>query len=59
MKTRAVRLYGKNDLRLEEFELPRPKDDGIHSDRNRDLVCQIDGTADPHDGLRRAEGDVI
>ena len=22
MKTRAVRLYGKNDLRLEEFELP-------------------------------------
>ena len=23
MKTRAVRLYGENDLRLEEFELPR------------------------------------
>ena len=22
MKTRAVRLYGENDLRLEEFELP-------------------------------------
>ena len=22
MKTKAVRLYGKNDLRLEEFELP-------------------------------------
>ena len=22
MKTRAVRLYGKNDLRLEEFDLP-------------------------------------
>ena len=23
MKTKAVRLYGKNDLRLEEFELPK------------------------------------
>ena len=22
MKTKAVRLYGANDLRLEEFELP-------------------------------------
>jgi len=29
MKTKAVRLYGKNDLRLEEFELPRMKDDEI------------------------------
>ena len=23
MKTKAVRLYGKEDLRLEEFELPK------------------------------------
>ena len=29
MKTRAVRLYGKNDLRIEEFELPPIKDDEI------------------------------
>ena len=29
MKTRAVRLYGKNDLRLEEFELPEIKEDEI------------------------------
>ena len=29
MKTRAVRLYGKNDLRLETFELPPIKDDEI------------------------------
>ena len=29
MKTKAVRLYGKNDLRLEEFELPTIKDDEI------------------------------
>lgn len=29
MKTKAVRLYGKDDLRLEEFELPEIKDDEI------------------------------
>lgn len=23
MKTKAVRIHGKNDLRLEEFELPQ------------------------------------
>ena len=30
MKTKAVRLYGKNDLRLEEFELPEINDDEIY-----------------------------
>ena len=29
MKTRAVRMYGEMDLRLEEFELPKIKDDEI------------------------------
>ena len=29
MKTKAVRLYGANDLRLEEFELPEMKEDEI------------------------------
>jgi threonine dehydrogenase-like Zn-dependent dehydrogenase len=29
MKTKAVRLYGKKDLRLEEFELPPVKDNEI------------------------------
>ena len=29
MKTKAVRLYGKEDLRLEEFELPEMKEDEI------------------------------
>lgn len=29
MKTRGVRLYGENDIRLEEFELPEIKDDEI------------------------------
>ena len=29
MKTKAVRMYGTRDLRLEEFELPEIKDDEI------------------------------
>ena len=29
MKTTAVRLYGKEDLRLETFELPQIKDNEI------------------------------
>ena len=29
MKTKAVRLYGESDLRLEEFELPEIKENEI------------------------------
>ena len=29
MKTKAVRVYGPNDIRLEEFELPALKEDEI------------------------------
>ena len=29
MKTTAVRIYGKNDLRLESFELPEIKETEI------------------------------
>ncbi len=39
MKTKAVRLYGKNDLRLEEFELPQIKDDEILARIVSDSVC--------------------
>lgn len=39
MKTKAVRLYGKNDLRLEEFELPEIKDDEILAKVISDSVC--------------------
>ncbi len=39
MKTRAVRLYGKNDLRLEEFELPVLKDDEILAKVVCDSIC--------------------
>jgi threonine dehydrogenase-like Zn-dependent dehydrogenase len=39
MKTKAVRLYGKNDLRLEEFELPPIKDDEISAHVVSDSIC--------------------
>lgn len=39
VKTRAVRLYGKNDLRLEEFELPEIKDDEILAKVITDSIC--------------------
>ena len=39
MKTKAVRLYGKEDLRLEEFELPEIKDDEILAKVVSDSIC--------------------
>ena len=39
MKTKAIRLYGKNDLRLEEFELPTIKDDEILAKVVSDSIC--------------------
>ena len=39
MKTRAVRLYGKEDLRLEEFELPSITADEILAKVVSDSIC--------------------
>lgn len=39
MLTTAVRLYGKNDLRLERFELPEIKDDEILAAVITDSIC--------------------
>ncbi len=39
MKTRAVRMYGENDLRLETFELPEIKDDEILAKIITDSIC--------------------
>jgi threonine dehydrogenase-like Zn-dependent dehydrogenase len=39
MKTKAVRLYGKDDLRLEEFELPSIKQDEILAKVVSDSIC--------------------
>lgn len=39
MKTKAVRIYGKNDLRLEEFELPTLRDNEILARVISDSIC--------------------
>ena len=39
MKTTAVRLYGKDDLRLETFELPEIKDNEILAKVISDSIC--------------------
>ena len=39
MKTRAVRLYGKKDLRLEEFDLPPIREDEILAKVVTDSLC--------------------
>ena len=39
MKTKAVRLYNENDLRLEEFELPTIKNDEVLIKIICDSVC--------------------
>ena len=39
MKTKAVRLYGKKDLRVEEFELPAIGEDEILARVVCDSLC--------------------
>ena len=39
MKTKAVRMYGERDLRLEEFELPEIKEDEILVKVMSDSIC--------------------
>jgi L-sorbose 1-phosphate reductase len=39
MKTTAIRLYGKKDLRMEEFELPQIKDNEILAKVVSDSLC--------------------
>lgn len=39
MKTKALRLYGANDLRLEEFELPEIREDEILVEVVSDSIC--------------------
>ena len=45
MKTRAVRLYGVNDLRVEEFELPPIKEDEILAKVITNSICMSDHKA--------------
>ena len=39
MRTKAVRIHGKDDLRLDEFELPQIKDDEILAHVISDSIC--------------------
>ncbi|HJC51373.1 MAG TPA: zinc-binding dehydrogenase [Candidatus Anaerostipes avistercoris] len=39
MRTKAVRLYGEMDLRLDEFELPEMRDDEILAEVVTDSLC--------------------
>ncbi len=39
MKTTAVRLYGVNDLRMEEFDLPEIQDDEILAKVITNSIC--------------------
>lgn len=50
MKTKAIRLYGKKDLRLEEFELPAIKDDEILAKVVSDSICMSSYKA-AHQGI--------
>ncbi len=45
MKTRAARLYGVNDIRVEEFELPAIKDDEILAKVIANSICMSDHKA--------------
>jgi len=45
MKTLALRLYGKNDLRLERFDLPEIGDDAILADVVSNSICMSDHKA--------------
>ena len=39
MKTKAIRIYGKKDLRLEEFDLPEMKEDEILAEIITNSIC--------------------
>jgi threonine dehydrogenase-like Zn-dependent dehydrogenase len=45
MKTKALRLYGNNDQRLESFELPEIKDNEILADVVTNSICMSDHKA--------------
>jgi threonine dehydrogenase-like Zn-dependent dehydrogenase len=51
MRTKALRLYGKNDLRLESFELPKIRDDELLATVMTNSICMsthkavVQGTA--------------
>ncbi|MDY0290568.1 MAG: zinc-binding dehydrogenase [Sphaerochaeta sp.] len=53
MKTRAARLYGVNDIRVEEFELPAIKDDEILAKVIANSICMSDHKAAEQGGSHK------
>ena len=47
MNTKAVRIYGKQDLRLEEFPLPEVGPDDVQIRVISDSVCMSSGPVFP------------
>ena len=45
MKAKALRLYGKEDLRLDEYELPEIKDDEILAEVISDSISDLEKTS--------------
>jgi threonine dehydrogenase-like Zn-dependent dehydrogenase len=59
MKTKAVRIYGKKDLRLDEFELPVLKDNEILAQVISDSLCMSSHKAALQGaGHKRIPGDI-
>lgn len=59
MKTRAARLYGVNDIRVEEFKLPPIKDDEILAKVITNSICMSDHKAAEQGGShKRVPNDV-
>lgn len=59
MKTRAARLYGVNDIRVEEFELPPIKDNEILAKVITNSICMSDHKAAEQGGShKRVPSDV-
>ena len=52
MRTKAVRLYGADDLRLEEFDLPDIADDEILVRVITDSICMSTYKLLKHSGLQ-------
>ena len=59
MKTKAVRLYGVEDLRLEEFELPAIRDDEILAKVVSDSICMSSYKAAEQGGAHKRVPDNV
>jgi threonine dehydrogenase-like Zn-dependent dehydrogenase len=59
MKTKAVRLHGVEDLRLEEFELPEIKDTEILAKVVSDSICMSSFKAAEQGGAHKRVPDDV